>query len=50
MSQSRSWRVASHELAEFVQEAGPRVVLVGAVACLMLGVPMALRFLVSFTW
>jgi hypothetical protein len=48
MSQSRSWRVASHELAEFVQEAGPRIALAGAVACLIFVVPMTLRFWAFF--
>jgi len=43
MSQSRSWRVASHELAEFVQEAGPRIALAGAVVFVMAAASVLLR-------
>jgi hypothetical protein len=46
MRGSRSWRVASRELAEVVQVAAPRVVLAAAVAAALVVVPVLLRLAV----
>ena len=48
MGQLRSWRAASQELAEVVRVAGPRIVLVGAVACALVGVPILVKFWAFF--
>lgn len=45
MGKLGNWRAASCELAEIVRDAGPRVALVGAVACALVAGPMLLRLL-----
>jgi hypothetical protein len=44
MREFRGWRAASHEVAEIVHTAGPRIALAGAVVFAMAAVPVLLRF------
>jgi hypothetical protein len=44
MREFRGCRAASHELAEFVHTAGPRIALVGTVVFVMAAAPVLLRF------
>jgi hypothetical protein len=50
MREFRDWRAASRELVDIAERTGPRIALAGAVACLMLGVPLALRYLAFLPW
>jgi uncharacterized membrane protein YdfJ with MMPL/SSD domain len=44
MREVKGWRAASHEVAELVRTAGPRIALAGAVVFVMAAAPVLLRF------
>ena len=48
MREFRSWRAASHELADIVRTTGPRIALIGFVCAGFAAVPTIIRYYAVF--